>query len=129
MSRDVGNREGEQQRVVVGDGGPTLLDRIFRSLAHPRRRCVLYYMREEQQADLDGVAAVVAAWEEDVETDDVSAETREQIRLELCHVHLPKLKDYGLVEYDHRSETVRYNCPPDALDEVVDIAATIEEPP
>ncbi len=28
--------------------------------------------------------------------------------LELAHVHLPLLEDHGLVEYDARTETIRY---------------------
>lgn len=39
----------------------------------------------------------------------------EQIGIKLQHVHLPKLADYGVIEYDARSETVRYR-PADPLE-------------
>lgn len=31
----------------------------------------------------------------------------DRVALRLHHVHLPKLADYGIVEYDHRERTVR----------------------
>ncbi|WP_435152392.1 DUF7344 domain-containing protein [Haladaptatus sp. DFWS20] len=33
---------------------------------------------------------------------------RESIALQLHHIHLPLLEDIGLIEYEHRCETVRY---------------------
>lgn len=32
----------------------------------------------------------------------------ESLRVELHHHHLPKLENAGLIEYDDRTETVRY---------------------
>ncbi len=34
--------------------------------------------------------------------------TEDDWALELAHVHLPLLEDRGLVEYDARTETIRY---------------------
>jgi DNA-binding transcriptional ArsR family regulator len=33
---------------------------------------------------------------------------RDTVRIGLVHVHLPVLEEAGLVEFDHRSRTVRY---------------------
>lgn len=33
---------------------------------------------------------------------------RESIVLQLHHIHLPLLQDIGLIEYEHRSEIIRY---------------------
>jgi hypothetical protein len=59
----------------------------------------------------------------------VPAEASEQVHAELVHSHLPKLEDYGLVEYDPRTGDVGYTYPPSILDDVLKLAATIEEPP
>lgn len=129
MAGGIDEREGGRQRRGDGDGGPSLLDRLFGSLAHPHRRCVLYYLREEGQAELGEVADAVVSWEGTGGSDGPSTETRERIQAELRHVHLPKLDDDGLVEFDHRSNSVYYSYPPAVLDDILDLASTVEAPP
>ncbi|WP_458190910.1 DUF7344 domain-containing protein [Haladaptatus sp. NG-WS-4] len=46
--------------------------------------------------------------------------------IELRHVHLPKLADHNLIEYDERSETIRY-CDSDRVKTVVEFARSEEE--
>lgn len=120
--------EGRRLRVVV-DGGRSLLDRVFDSLSHPRRRCVLYYLRDQETVAVDDLAATVAAWERGVPEEAVSEETTRRVHADLRHVHLPKLERNGLLEYDSRSGTVRYGVQPDALDEFLDAVIGFEEPP
>jgi hypothetical protein len=77
------------------------LDELFELLANERRRRVIYFF-EQSSADvcrLDRLAEAVA-WE--------TAGDADRIRTELHHVHLPKLVAFGVVRYDSRTETVRY---------------------
>lgn len=111
---------------MAGDGGRSLLDRIFGALSNARRRFVLYQVRERGPTDEADLATVVAAWEQGVPAEAVSAETSREVRIDLRHVHLPKLEDYGLVEYDRRSGTVCYSYPPNVLDDIVDLAGRVE---
>lgn len=115
-------------RAVV-DGGHSLLDRVFDSLSHPRRRCVLYSLRDHETVAVDDLSATVAAWERGVPEEAVSEATSGRVHADLRHVHLPKLERDGFLEYDSRSGTVRYGVQPDVLDEFLDVAIGFEEPP
>ncbi|WP_336001578.1 ArsR/SmtB family transcription factor [Halorientalis halophila] len=69
---------------------------LFRALAHPRRRRILAFLREEGRAVpveqiADGIATDEAPPERIVSGPDVEAA--------LYHVHLPKLIEAGLLEW------------------------------
>lgn len=87
------------------------LDRAYRALAHPVRRAVLAHQRETGATvtTVDALAGYLAASFDAL--DEARAETL------LRHVHLPKLRGLGVVEYDERSGAVRYSAP-DAVDSV-----------
>jgi DNA-binding transcriptional ArsR family regulator len=129
MSDDEFGTGADEDNSVVSDGGRSLLSRIFEALADPRRRFVLYYLRDHGEATVDDLAVHIAAWERDVPASEVSDEDTQQIAVELVHSHLPRLEDEGLVEYDPRTETVSYSYPPSLLSEALDIAAVIEDYP
>jgi len=129
MSDDGFGTGADEDNSVVSDGGRSLPSRIFEALSDPRRRCVLYYLRDHGEATVDDLAVHVAAWERDVPASEVSDEDTQQIAVELVHSHLPRLEDEGLVEYDPRTETVSYSYPPSLLSEALDIAAVIENYP
>lgn len=59
----------------------------------------------------DGVA-VVAELVEDIVGHDEATEDRRSAAIKLHHVTLPKLAAYGFIEYDARSQTVRYREAP-----------------
>ncbi|QCC60429.1 hypothetical protein NP511_00285 [Natrinema thermotolerans] len=115
-------REREGVSTLQADAMPSL-DLVFDLLSNRRRRYALYYLNQQS----DGVATVAAlaqnvvAFEriaaEDADRDSARsppdrdadpADERETVRVELRHVHLPKLEDAGVLEHDRRSETVRY---------------------
>jgi DNA-binding transcriptional ArsR family regulator len=87
--------------AVTGDE----LDELLAALADEDRRRVLDYL---EAADGD-----VAAFSDLVEhlTGDPRADP-EQVAVTLHHTHLPKLESANVVEYDPRSETVRYRGGP-----------------
>lgn len=76
----------------------------FSLLADRQRREVLAYLSETD----DGTAEV------DALVDHLAGEglDRHEVVTALHHVHLPKMADAGVVEYDRRSGTVRYTGDP-----------------
>lgn len=87
------------------------LDAVFELLAARRRRYLLYYLEDEDAepvVELDDLADRISAWEEEwTDEDAVETDSPDAIRDDLHHVHLPRLADAGLVEYDARTRTVR----------------------
>ncbi|WP_290819363.1 hypothetical protein [Halovivax sp.] len=111
--------EGASARVSSAEA-PSL-DLIFEVLSVRERRYALYYLRDRP----DGVATVeevvdhVLALEVDrVDESDGNGEfgRRRSLSTTFRHAHLPKLVAVGALEYDGRSETVRYRRQP-SLDE------------
>ncbi|MFC7131878.1 MULTISPECIES: ArsR/SmtB family transcription factor [Salinibaculum] len=92
---------------VPGTPEAEQLDRVFRALAAPVRRELLRALseREVDHADLSWLADRLTGVDDRLDTP-------EQVVVALTHVHLPMLADAGLVEYDRRSETVRYDPHP-----------------
>lgn len=90
------------------DGLPLSTEDLFDALAPAERRRVLRCLSDSEfMMSLADLAAGAAALETDEDpaavTDDEGPE-RAEIRLH--HVHVPKLADAGLVDYDTRSKMV-----------------------
>lgn len=106
-------REGESARLIA-EMTPSL-DLVFELLSNRRRRYALYLLYEQPDgvATIDEVTDHVASLE-NRETgtaptgDTAAAQRKREVQIELQHVHLPKLEDAGVLEIDHRSETLRY---------------------
>lgn len=102
-------KEGHRTR---GDGGLSKIDRSLRALSDKDRRYLLYYLDEHEVANSEELARHIVAKESDRSPSTVPDEEYEPIQTQLQHKHLPKLADFGLVEYDERSEDVRFSNPP-----------------
>lgn len=103
MSQDADTSTGEQPTNASpgGDRGLRVrsLDTIFELLVSSRRRSALYVLyRSDGPVALSDLVAEVASME------DVAPE---RIATALHQVHLPKLADAGVVEYDTEAETAR----------------------
>ena len=96
------------------------LDSMFSVLADERRRQVLQYFRSTG----DDVASVENLVDYAVERGG-SGSDRERVALRFHHATLPKLGDAGCIEYDARSDTVRYREDP-LLERVLDLADEYE---
>jgi len=77
---------------LTGDGGVTL-DRLFRALSHPTRRRILASILEREEEF--GAADFLPR-----------SETRDRIRMQLHHTHLPLLDEAGFIEWDHEADAV-----------------------
>jgi hypothetical protein len=96
------------------------LGTVFQLLAAPMRRQLLYYLRKPEQhiASLDELI-------KHVDSETKIPRSREQTRRALVHEHLPKLADHDVIEYDSRSEMVRYRDG-HRLESVIEFAAEHE---
>ncbi|WP_227376312.1 DUF7344 domain-containing protein [Haladaptatus halobius] len=79
------------------------VDALLKVLADPCRRAVLSYLRTKNTdvATLDELA-------ENVQKHVEAVTSRQHARIVLVHQHLPALADHRLIEYDPRSQTIRY---------------------
>jgi|AntDeeMinimDraft_5_1070356.scaffolds.fasta_scaffold06970_3 DNA-binding transcriptional ArsR family regulator len=83
-------------------------DDAFAALADPRRRTVLTALREHT-GDTMTIETLV---DRVVSQEAPSAATRRHVHTSIADVELPKLDDWGLIEYDSAQETVRYVASP-----------------
>lgn len=91
---------------------------VFDVLSNPRRRFVLYYLREvEASVELNELARQIAAWENDTDESELTDQDRKRVYVSLYQTHVPKLTDVGLVEYDQDSGTVRLTDRTSVIDE------------
>jgi hypothetical protein len=82
-------------------------DDVFEILSSPRRRYLLYHLRQRQEpVELTDLAEHVAAWENGVETTELTTQERKRVYVSLYQTHVPKLDDAGIVEYDSESGMV-----------------------
>lgn len=97
------------------------VDLLFEVLADRRRRLVLGYLEstDDGVAEYDELVDHVLAG---TSTDAAEPDARKRIAADLHHRHLPKLADSDLIEYDRRSETVRYRGA-EAVPELLDLAS------
>jgi hypothetical protein len=72
-------------------------------LTKPARRAVIRYFSVEETATA-GLTELAAHIHEEVD----GITSFEQAQITLVHTHLPKLADHEVIDYDKRSETVRY---------------------
>lgn len=84
-------------------------DDIFHVLQNARRRAVLRYLLENPDRDqfrMRTVAEEVAAWEHDTTVRHLSSTERQRVYIALYQSHLPKLDDFGIIEYDQNRGTI-----------------------
>lgn len=101
-------RRAARGRRSVTDGGDRLsLDAVLEVLASIQRRAILAHLCEES----DHVASleVIVTKLVELETDRTGERPgHDHVTATLLHVHLPKLADVDLIEYDIQSEQLRY---------------------
>lgn len=83
------------------------LNAILELLTHHHRRELLRKLIHESDhtANLDEITTTLI--EQEIERTG-ERPGRHEIEIQLHHIHLPKLTDAGIIEYDTRSKEVRY---------------------
>lgn len=97
-------------------GNESSIDDLFEVLTEVRRRRILSVLSEhESPMDVEALARTVAARETDVSPASVSESIVEEVHITIHHVHLPKLDDVSLVDYDREEKTVTTTGTADAV--------------
>lgn len=79
---------------------------LFGALADDRSRYALYHLIESDGAvSVEEIASAVAERER-AAAESATADVNRRVHTSLYHVELPKLEDYGFVEYDLDERTV-----------------------
>lgn len=81
---------------------------IFELLQNERRRWIIAFLKdhEDQATSLDVLAEYIAALENDVDVAQLSSSQRKRVYIALYQCHLPKLDDFGVVDFDKDRGTV-----------------------
>lgn len=83
-------------------------DTVFTTLSNPRRRYVLQYLQENGgSVELREVTEHLAARENDKTVPEITSQERRRVYTALQQVHLPRMDDDGIVEFDSDRGTVR----------------------
>ena len=83
------------------------LDEICHLLQNGRRRNVLRFLaRHEGTAELGEIAEHIAAAENDTTVERLSSDERKRVYIALYQIHVPKLADANVVDYDRDRGTL-----------------------
>jgi DNA-binding transcriptional ArsR family regulator len=82
-------------------------EEVFGTLSNQRRRFVVHALGQEGSMEIGELARRVAGWEYRKNPETVTSAERRRVYNSLQQVHLPKMDDRGLVEYDSQSGKVR----------------------
>lgn len=93
-------------------------DLVFELLSSPRRRYVLYYLRQEDEpVELTELAEYVAAWENETDPEDITSQQRKRVYVSLYQTHIPKLDEAGIIDYDQDSGMITLTDQATAIDD------------
>ncbi|WP_438267496.1 DUF7344 domain-containing protein [Haladaptatus halobius] len=86
------------------------LKRVFTALKEPLRRETIMELtdRDEDTISVDSLCRTLGEDPRPSEGTEYEGWEAESLRRELIHTHLPYLEDRKVIEYDARSEMVRY---------------------
>lgn len=82
------------------------LDEVFGALADPIARHAVAHLHDHPRTTIDRLAEVVSARDATATHTVATPEDRDRIRVTLHHVTLPKLDEYGYVDFDPETGTV-----------------------
>ena len=97
------------------------LDRVFTALADEHSRQVIRYFHTTAD-DTATVEELIAYTIQE----GAAGKNRDQLEVAFHHVRLPKLADLGVIEYDTRSQTVRYSGTP-MVKQVLDVVEKTDD--
>jgi len=83
-------------------------DTVYDLLSNKRRRFVISKLRRADGAvSVNELSESVAAWENGVDVDELTDKQTKRVYVSLYQIHIPKLDEAGLVEYDKESGQVK----------------------
>lgn len=103
---------GTEDGIAVGD--------VVEVLSAPIPRYTVRYLLEAETATLEELADVVTGWE-NADTGAVASKTdRDRLRIDLYHVHLPRLDAMDVVAFDPTEKTASLAAAPDTIEPILE---------
>jgi len=97
-------------------------DDCFDILSNHRRRFLLHYLEyHDGAANIGEPAQQIAAWENNISAEEVTYEERKRVYTSLQQVHLPRMDEMGVVEFDNQSGNVQYGPAAEEVDVYIEI--------
>ncbi|QSG03874.1 DUF7344 domain-containing protein [Natranaeroarchaeum sulfidigenes] len=104
-------------------------DSVLEVLSNRRRRFAIHYLKRQhgfngrhpEPVELSELAERIAGWEYDKPPERLTAQERKRVVNALRQFHLPKMDEYGFVEYDAQRGTIRLTEPAASADFYVDV--------
>jgi len=76
-------------------------DTAYDLLSNARRRLVISHLRgAEGSVSVSELSERIAAWENDVPAEELTDQQIKRVYVSLYQIHIPKLDEFGLVDYD-----------------------------
>lgn len=114
MTSESSDRAGPGSGRIRADGGELPVDTVFDLLSNRRRRLILYLLVDGEDAvQCEELARKVASLEVNDDIGEVPSEEYTRVLISLDHIHLPRLVDDGVVEYDRDEGVI---VPTDVMD-------------
>lgn len=99
-------------------------DDCFELLSNHRRRFTLHYLQQsENGTELGELAEQVAAWENEIPREEISYDQRKRVYTSLQQVHLPRMDDAGVVEFDDREGTITMGPAADEIEIYMEVVS------
>lgn len=100
----------------VGPGPQLSENELFDVLSNRRRRYAVHMLKHESGSlEIGSMAERIAAWENDIDVNEVTGTERKRVYTALQQSHLPKMDNAGVVEFQKDRGVVE---PTPALDDV-----------
>lgn len=98
-------------------------DDLFEMLSNRRRRYVVHALKRTNGSptELGALAEQIAAWEYDLDVNEIDSTVRKRVYTALQQSHLPKMDEAGVVDFDKRRGVVEPTTALDDCDIYVDI--------
>lgn len=134
--------DGELERTPTTDGSSTVsrtsspvdhvapidVDDLFEALSNSRRRHVIRLVGDDE-VDVGELARTIAAVENEIALESIDSQQRKRVYVALHQVHLPKLDDYGIVEWNDRAQTITTGPAHEtALEAMAAATGSVDEP-
>jgi|AntRauMinimDraft_4_1070384.scaffolds.fasta_scaffold00278_13 hypothetical protein len=82
-------------------------DALLEVLSNQRRRFTIRYLKQENgRSTVSQLTEQIASWENNKRVDQLTYQDQKRVRNALRQFHLPKMDDYGFIDYDSNRGTV-----------------------
>lgn len=123
------SKQADSESVDVQHEEPTLSkDELFEILKNQRRRDALTFLRQnEGTVNLSDMSEYIAAKENDIDIAALSSSQRKRVYIGLYQCHLPKMANFGIIDFDKDRGTIGLRPAAKLLDSYLDEDITASE--